>query len=182
MANLAEALDDVLRDRYMGGEIKRPITHRQGLTARLNALQKQYPTQKAMAAALGVGPQAIRRWRAGTQKPGLAARRKIEGTLNRLVTLPRMRARLKSLPPPNSVTVTAIVNWNGYKNRTADGARSVTLGGMRSVMAKVIRAWATAGPEAAAVVFERGAAAVHNTPSIVFEGDDVDVSIPWETP
>lgn len=177
--NLAEALDDVLRARYMGGELKRPVTHRQGLTARLNAIQRQFPTQKAMAAALGVSPRTLQRWRDGSRKPNGPSLRKVEGTHNRLVTLPRMRARLKSLPPPNSVTVTAIVNWNGYKNRQE--RRSTTLGGMRTVMTKVIRVWATAGPDAAADTFERGAAALHNTPSIKFEGDDVIVTIPWET-
>lgn len=162
----------------MGGEIRRPITHRQGLTARLNAIQKQFPTQKAMAAALGVSPRTLQRWRDGTRKPDAKSQRKIEGAHNRLVSLPRMRRRLKSLPPPNSVTVSAVINWNGYKNRQEQ--RSTTLGGMRGVMARVIRAWAAAGPQAAARVFEKGAAQVHNTPSVKFEGDDVDVSIPWE--
>lgn len=179
MASLPEALDAALRARYMPTELKRPVTHRQGLTARLNAIERQFPTKKAMAAALGVGPQALRRWRAGTQKPSTATQRKIERTYNRLVTLPKMRARLKSLPAPNSVTVSAEINWNGYKNRQAH--RSTTLGHMRGVMVRVIRAWAGAGPQAAAQAFEQGAAAVHNTPSIKFEGDDVDVSIPWES-
>src|SRR4051812_46128687 len=177
MTNLPDALDAALRARYMPTEIRRPITHRQGLTARLNAIQKQFPTQKALAAAIGIGPQALRRYRAGTQKPSAATLRKIEGAHNRLVTLPKTRKRLASLPAPNSVTVTAVINWNGYKNRQEH--RSTTLGGMRGVMARVIKAWAAAGPDAAAQVFERGAAAVHNTPSVKFEGDDVDVSIPW---
>lgn len=178
MANLPEALDATLRARYMGSEIKRPVTHRQGLKARLNALQRQFPTQKAMAAHLGVTPRTVQRWRSGESKPTGPAQRKIEGAMTRLITLPRVRARLKSLLPPNSITVTAVVVWNGYKNRQAQ--RSTTLGGMRGVMEKVIKAWATAGPQAAAQVFERGAAVTNNTPKIQFEGDDVDVSIPWE--
>jgi hypothetical protein len=178
MADLSEALDGLLRDRYMGREIRRPITHRQGLTARLNALGKQFPTKKAMAAALGIPERTLRDIRSGRTGGSKANLRKIEGAHNRLVTLPRMRKLLKTLPPPNSVTVTAEINWNGYKNRQEH--RSTTLGGMRAVMAKVIRAWATAGPQAAAQTFEAGAAQVHNTPSIKFEGDDVDISIPWE--
>lgn len=178
MAQLSEALDDALRARYMPRGLRRPVSHRQGLNAHLNALQKQFPTQKALAAALGVGPQAIRRWRAGTQKPSAAAQRKIEAAYVRQITLPEMRKRIKNMPVPNSVTVSAVINWNGYKNRQEH--RSTTLGGMRGVMARVIRAWAAAGPQAAADVFERGAAAVHKTPSVKFEGDDVDVSIPWE--
>ena len=178
MAQLSEALDATLRARYMPRGLRSPITQQRGLNARLNALQKQFPTQRALAAALGVGPQAIRRWRAGTQKPSAAAQRKIEGAYNRNITLPAMRKRLKNLPPPNSVTVSATVNWNGYKNRVEH--RSVTFGGMRGVMVRVIRAWVAAGPQAAADAFERGAAAVEKVPSIKFEGDDVDVFIPWE--
>lgn len=187
MADLSEALDAALRDRYMGGEIRSPATSRRGLTARLNALERQFTQKgdrkgaatKRVAAALGVSPRTIQRWRTGDRKPNGPSVRKVEGLHNRLVSLPRMRRRLKSLPPPNSVTVTAVINWNGYKNRQEH--RTTTLGGMRGVMARVIRAWAGAGPEAAAQVFERGAAQVHNTPSVKFEGDDVDVSIPWES-
>jgi DNA-binding transcriptional regulator YdaS (Cro superfamily) len=188
MANIIEALDAALRARYMPRAIRSAITTTRGLNARLNALQKQFPTQKALAAHLGIGPQAIRRWKAGTQKPSAATLRKIEGAHNRLVSLPEMRRRLKALPPPNSVVVAAQVNWNGYKNQARDGQRSVTLGGMKGVMVRTIRAWATAGPEAAADVFQRGTATVHNIPNsddapgIQFEGDDVTVSIPWENP
>lgn len=181
---LPEALDAALRGRYMGAELKRPITHRQGFTARLNQLQKLFPTQKALAAAIGVGPQAIRRWRAGTQAVSAANLRKVERAHNRYVALPRLRKNINNTPLPNSVAVSAEVTWNGYQNRQAQ--RTVTLGGMRAVMAKTIRVWATAGPEAAADVFQRGAATVHNVPNsddapgIQFEGDDVHVSFPWE--
>lgn len=178
MGSLPEALDAALRARYMGAEIRRPISHRQGLTARLNGIQKQFPTQKAMAAALGVSPRTLQRWRDGSRRPDTKSQRKIEGAHNRLVALPRLRKRLGALPPPNSVAVTAVINWNGYKNRQEH--RSTTLGGMRGVMANVIKAWSAAGPEAAAQVFERGAAAVHNTPSVKFEGEDVSVDFPWE--
>lgn len=162
----------------MGSEIRRPIEHRQGLTARLNALGKIFGTQKAVAAALGVAPSTLRRWKAGTVKVSDRNLRKVEGTHNRLVSLPNMRKRLKSLPPPNSVEVTATIIWNGYKNRTED--RTTTLGGMARVMAQVIRTWATAGPQAAAQVFEKGAATVHNTPKIEFAGDAVTIDFPWE--
>lgn len=185
MPALPEALDAALRARYMPGEIRSPVQSRRGLTARLNALEKHYPTKRALAAALGVSDRTLRKWRSGETKVSPKNLRKIEGLHHRQVALPRMRRRLKALPPPNSVQVTAEVNWNGYKNRQAH--RTVTLGGMRGVMAHVIRTWAAAGPEAAASVFERGTATVHNVPNsdeapgIQFEGDDVTVSIPWES-
>lgn len=191
MASLPEALDAALRARYMPGAIRSPITTKRGLSARMNALERHFTQKgdrkgaatKRVAAALGITPRTWQRWRAGERAPNLL---KIEGAVNRLITLPTMRRRLKSLPPPNSVKVTAEIKWNGYKNRVAQ--RSTTLGGMRGVMARVIRRWAQAGPEAAADVFERGAATVHNIPNddeeagIKFEGDSVSIDIPWETP
>jgi transcriptional regulator with XRE-family HTH domain len=192
MAELPEALDRALRARYMPGEIRSPVDTRRGLTARLNALERSFTQQgdrkgaatKRVAAALGVTPRTLQRWRDGSRKPNAASLRKISGAHNRLVTLPKMRKRLKNLPPPNSVTVSAKIDWNGYKNRTEQ--RTTTLGGMRGVMARVIRTWAAAGPEAAADALQRGAATVHNVPNsedapgIQFEGDDVDVDFPWE--
>lgn len=178
MADLAGALDATLRARYLTTEIRRPVTHKQGLTARLNALEKQFPTQKAMAAALGVSPRTIQRWRSGDRKPDAKSQRKILDAVKERITRPKVRQRLKKLPPPNSVNISAAINWNGYKNRTE--YRHTTLGGMRDVMAHVIRAWFNQGPDAAAQAFEQGAAQVHNVPFIRFEGDGVEVSIPWE--
>jgi hypothetical protein len=174
----------------MPREIKSPITTQRGLNARMNALDR-YFTHKGdrkgqsttrMAAALGVSPVTLRRWKKGTQAPNL---RKIEGLHNRLITLPKTRANLKNKTVPNSVKVTGIIVWNGYKNQAKNGHRSTTLGGMQGVMRRVIRLWASAGPDVAADVFQRGAADVENLPNtdddpgFQVEGDDVDISFPW---
>lgn len=169
----------------MPREIKRPITHRQGLTARLNALERLFPTKRAMAKALGIPERTLRDIRSGRTRGSAANLRKIEGAHNRLITLPKTRANLKNKTVPNSVKVTGIINWNGYKNRAKNGHRSTTLGGMAGVMRNVIRIWAAAGPEAAADAFQRGAAEVENLPNtedepgLQVEGDDVDISFPW---
>ena len=142
MADLPKALDSALRARYAGGEIRSPVTSARGFTARLNALERHFTHKgdrkgaatKRVAAALGVTPRTLQRWRDGSRKPTSTSLRKVEGAHNRLISLPRMRRRLKALPPPNSVTVSGSVNWNGYKNRTEH--RAVTLGGMRGVMAR----------------------------------------------
>lgn len=182
--NLPEALDAALTARYMTGEVKRPVTHRQGLMARLNQLQKLYPSKQAMAKAVGIPERTLRDWRSGKTKPSAANARKLEGAHHRLIALPRLRKRINGKPIPNSVTVTADVDWNGYKNRQSH--RTVTLGAMRPVMARTIRAWATAGPQAAARVFQQGAATINNLPNsadrpgIQFEGDDVRLTFPWE--
>ena len=79
---------------------------------------------------------------------------------------------------PSTVRVTAIINWNGYKNRTPK--RTVDLGGMRDAMTNTIRAWHRHGPEEAAEAFEEGAAAANNTGFIKFEGDQVDIEFPFD--
>lgn len=189
MATLAEALDAALRDRYMPGEIKSPVTTARGLNARLRALEAHFQRKgerkgaetKRVAAALGISPVTYRRWRNGKQRPNL---NKIADAHHQLIVLPRMRRRLQAKPPPNSVTVEAEIKWNGYRNPTAQ--RSTTLGGMRAVMARTIRAWATEGAQKAADVFQRDTATAHNVPNsddapgILFEGNSVHISFPWE--
>lgn len=183
--NLSQALDAALRARYMPREIKRPITHRQGLTARLNALERLFPTKKAMAKAIGIPERTLRDIRSGRTKGSPANLRKIEGSHNRLITLPKTAANLKNKPAPNSVTVKAVIVWNGYKNAGSGGHRSTTLGGMQGVMRRVIRLWQAAGPDVAADAFQRGAAYVENLPNtpdepgFQAEGDDVTITFPW---
>lgn len=184
MADLSEALDAALTDRYGVTVVKRPPTHRQGLTARMGALEKLFPggrkgsEGRRAAEAAGISPRTWRKWRAGTQKPGAANLRKLEDAFKRLVVTPKMRRKLKAQGVPNTVRATAVINWNGYKNRTEK--RTVDLGGMRAVMSNVIRAWHRQGPEEAAELFEAGAATAHSTGYIKFEGDEVEIEFPWD--
>lgn len=183
MATLPEALDAALTERYAATrDLRSSPSSKVGAAARMRALEAHFTQKgdragyatKRVAAALGITPRTWQRWKAGTRAPNAA---KIEGAHNRLIRLPRMIKRMKRMPPPNSVVVKAVVNWNGYKNRQE--LRTTTLGGMKQVMGKVIEAWAARGPERAAKVFEEGAAIVHNTASIKFEGDEVEVKFPW---
>lgn len=195
MADLSEALDAALRDRYRVAEVKRPSTHRQGLTARMNQLEKLFsePGDRKGAAgiraakAAGISPRTWQKWRAGTQEPSPRTLRKLDGAHVRLVTLPAFRHALKTKRIPNKVRVTATIKWSKSPrkqyNRTAE--RTTTLEGMRGTMAAVIRVWAGAGPEAAARALERGAAAVYSvaddedgSPGIEFEGDEVEIEFP----
>lgn len=183
--NLSQALDAALRARYMPREIKRPITHRQGLTARLNALERLFPTKQAMAKAIGIPERTLRDIRSGRTKGSKTNLRKIEAAQLRLVTLPKLRTNLANKTIPNSVTVKAVIVWNGYKNAARGGHRSTTLGGMQGVMRRVIRLWEAAGPDVAADAFQRGAAYVERLPNapdepgFKAEGDDVTITFPW---
>lgn len=186
MSDLAGALDAALRARYPMPEVRRPSTHRQGLLARMNQIEKQFaqPGDRKGAAgvraakAAGVSSRTWQKWRAGSQKPGDKLRAKLEAAYARHVQQPKFRAKVNGQGAPNTVRVAAEISWNGYRNRTAH--RTTTLSGMRAVMVRTIRAWATAGPEAAADAFEAGAAAAQGTGFIQFLGENVEIDFPGE--
>ena len=188
MADLAEALDAALRDRYPMTEPKRPATHRQGLTARMTQLEKEFSQPgdrkgsagRRAARAAGIAPDTWTRWRNNQRKPGAASLRKLEAAYARLVTLPKFRRKVNSQAAPNRVKITAEIKWSDSPRKMYNRTRyrTTTLEGMAGVMVAVIRAWATAGPEAAADALERGAAAVYRTDEIRFEGDNVTVEFP----
>lgn len=184
MPDLAAALDEALSARYPRQEVRTPITQRRGLTARMNQLEKLFTGKsdrkgagnRRAAEAAGIPLRTWQKWRTGKVTPSARSLRKLETAHNRLITIPRFKQKVNSQTPPNRVQVSAVVVWNGYKNRTQH--RSTTLEGMRRVMVPVIRAWATAGPEAAAAAFERGTATAYNVPTVQFEGNDVEVNFP----
>lgn len=188
MADLAEALDQALTERYPIPEVKRPVTHRQGLTARMNQIEKQFqqPGDRKGAAgvraakAAGISPRTWQKWRAAVQKPGAALQRKLEGAYARFVQHPKMKARVNAAGAPNRVKVTATIKWTDSprKNYNKQAHRTTTLEGMRAVMVGVIRAWATAGPEAAADALQRGAASVYRADEIQFQGNRVEIEFP----
>lgn len=195
MTDLAGALDGALRARFKVPEVKSPITQRRGLLARMNQLEKLHtrkgdkPGQAATRAAeaAGIAPRTWRDWRKGTHPPGAASRRKLEGAYARQITLPAYRKVTKAQGAPDRVRVAATIRWSDSpkKKYNATPHRSTTLTGMRAAMVSVIRAWAGAGPEAAAEAFERAVARVYKVaddddggPGVRFEGDQVEVEFP----
>lgn len=185
MADLTQALDTALRDRYPITGPKRPATHGQGLKARMNQLEKLFEGKgqrkgvagRRAAEASGISLQQWQRWRRGAQKPGAASLRKLETAYNRLITLPKYRRTLTKKKVPNRVRVTAEIKWSKSPKKAYNETkqRTTTLESMRPTMVKVIRAWAGAGPEAAADAFERGAAENYSAGEIRLEGDNVTV-------
>jgi transcriptional regulator with XRE-family HTH domain len=184
--NLPEALDAALKDRYGVTVVKTPVTQRRGLTARMNQLEKHFArpgdrkgsAARRAAKAAGLSPDAFARWKGGQRKPAAASLAKLEAAFKRIIVTPKMRSRAAKAGVPNTVRVSAIINWNGYKNRQEQ--RTVDLGGMRGVMTDVIRAWHRHGPEDAAERFEEGAATQHSTGFIKFEGDQVQIEFPFD--
>ena len=188
--NLPEALDAALRARYRLVDVKSPAETRRGLIARMNQLEKLFPggrkgsAARKAAEAAGIPARTWRDWRAGKTKPSARNLRKLEGAHARRIVLPAFRRALADKKYPASVTVTATIRWSDSprKNYNATPHRTTTLVNMRSAMAATVRAWAMAGPDAAAEAFERGASAVYQVPNdddgspgIQFEGDRVEI-------
>lgn len=193
MADLAEALDAALRARFRVPEVKTPITQRRGLLARLNQLEKLHARKgdrpgaaaRRAAQSAGIPPDQFARWRKGERAPSAASLRKIETAYNRQITLPAYRKSAQQAKAPNKVTVSAEVWWTDSDKKNNGDYRTVKLVGMKATMARVIRAWAAAGPEAAAEVFERGTADVYRvpdnndgTPGVQFQGNNVKIEFP----
>ena len=190
MANLPEALDAALRARYRVVDVKSPADTRRGLLARMNQLEKLFPggrkgtAGRKAAEAAGIPARTWRDWRAGKTKPSARNLRKLEGAFARRITLPAFRRALADKKLPASVTVTGTIRWTDSprKNYNATPHRTTTLVNMRGAMVGVVRAWAMAGPDAAAEAFERGASAVYQVPNdddgspgIQIEGDRVEI-------
>jgi hypothetical protein len=179
-------LDAALRARFPVAGVRTPATQARGLQARMNQLEKHFQREGDRRGAAGVraakeagiSPRTWQKWRAGSQKPGPKLLAKLEAAYKKNVQFPKLRRKVNAAGAPNNVKVTAEINWNGYRNRTA--YRSTTLAGMRATMVATIRAWANQGPEAAAAAFEEGAAQVHNVDYILFAGDDVEIEFPYE--
>lgn len=195
MADLPEALDAALRGRYRVAEVKTPVTQRRGLLARMNQMEKLHKrdgdtpaqTRKRAAQAAGIPDRTWRDWRNGTHPPGPQNRRKLEAAYVRQITIPALRRATKAKGDPDKVTVTAKIRWTDSPRKmyNATPHRTVKLAGMRAAMRPVIRAWVSAGPEAAADAFERAVSSVYKVPDdddggpgVRFEGNDVTIEFP----
>jgi len=188
MPDLASALDAALTARYRPKEVKAPATTRRGLLARMNQLEKLHARKgdrpgaagRRAARSAGIAPDTWTRWRKSQRAPSAASLRRLEGAYAREITLPAFRRALRTKKIPDKVTVTAEVRWTSSPKKmyNATRYRTVKLTGMRPAMVPTIRAWVQAGPEAAAQAFERGAAEVHKTEEIAFEGNQVHVEFP----
>lgn len=123
---LKEALDAHYSVRGNARQIVRPITHRQGLTARMNALEKAYGSKKAAAQAAGLNPTSWTRWKAGQRGISAANSAKLEGAYASITRALQVEAK----GTPSAITVHAEVTFHGttaqgqatkYKNAQNSG-------------------------------------------------------------
>jgi hypothetical protein len=139
------------------------------------------------AQSAGIAPATWTRWRNDQRHPSAVSLRKLEGAYARQVTLPQFRRSVERRKTPDRVNVTAIYQWSGSTNHQSDRNRMVRMTGMRTAMRDTIKAWISAGPQAAAEAFQWGASRVHGVaqtddtppqPGIQIKGDHVIVEFP----
>lgn len=188
MPELPEALGAALTARYRWGEPKRPITHGQGRTARMNRLEKALGGAAQAAAAAGIPRSTwghMRRGRAAAPK----TLGKLEAAFTRLVMRPAMAAAIakKGIPKVWAVTAVVVCDPRGtrYINRKVDGPNGPRGGGAeegwRTFRAEdidgqaVVNAWLHSGDEGAAAALERAVADQYGE-EFGFEGDHVEVA------
>lgn len=180
MATFPEALGEALGKRYKVPEgIRRPGTHRQGLTARIRQLEKLHGgSAPAAAASAGIPIRTWRDWKNGTHPPSPRGLRRLEGAYTRQILVPAAAKALAAVKPPKEIHVKATIvvdpgkGRSNYINRTPfRWFRAEKIDTQR-----VITGWLTAGSEGAAGAYE-GAVYSQYRSQFAFEGNNVEVSI-----
>lgn len=172
-----EALDAALSDWYRVAEVKRPATHRQGLTARMRALEKLHGGNGPRAAAsAGIAQRTWRDWKAGTHKPSAKGLRKVEGAYARQVIRPQALKVLANRKPPSAVYITADVVVDPKKRRYKNSTPHRTFRAEKITAGPVVQAWMNHGAEAAGQALEQAIQQQYGQP-FAFEGDSVTLEL-----
>lgn len=176
--NFPEALGAALSARFHVPEIRSPATQKRGLDARMNALVKVHGGDyKRAAASAGIPERTWRDWRNGTHPPGAKSLRRLEGAYARQIIRPaatRMLANAKKAVKSIHVRATVVVDPAGrrYVNSTPDREFRAE----KIPAERVVTAWMSHGPEAAAQQYE-ALVAVQYGQQFGFEGDNVSVEL-----
>lgn len=174
-----EALHAALSARYPAVGVQRPPTHRQGLTARMRALERQFGGKAAAARAAGISPRSWRDWSHKSHKPSAASLRKLEQAYQQHVRAPLLQRRAPTHVAINAVVVAHPGRGPGdqeaarYMNRTPHrkfNAEKV------DNWAPVVDAWAVGGKAAAAAAALDAIKTAYGEP-FAFEGDEVTVEL-----
>lgn len=179
MPTFPEALGAALAARYKVSEVKRPATHRQGLTARMNALVKvNNGDYKRAAASAGIPERTWRDWRAGTHPPSARSLRRLEAAYGRQIVRPAVDRAMAKGKGIKEIHVKADVvcdpgpSGSRYKNATVHRwfrAEKTDTG-------RVVSAWITLGNEAAAQAHEAAVFEEYRQ-TFAFEGNNVEVKL-----
>lgn len=126
MAELAQALGDALNARYTWkGGVKRPVTHRQGLTARMNRIQKKVGGgPRAAAQAAGIPYSTWTHLASGRRTPSAKSVARLEGAFIRIVAAPARAAVVGRKGYPSKLSVQAVVVIDPEGSRYINGHTS----------------------------------------------------------
>lgn len=121
-----QAIVDALTRKYTAPpveRIKRPITHRQGLTARLAAIEAGTGGEQAAADAAGVTLRTWRGWKrnplsrlAGKSRQGVEQAYRTDWERRNADPVRQMRYALAKARHEPEITITAEMQWDGYYN------------------------------------------------------------------
>lgn len=196
MADFIAALDAALRARYGARRpewvgVKRPVTHRQGLKARMRALMEAHGgNRRAAAASAGIPYSSWGHMLSGKRKVSAKNLSRLESAYTGQVTGPKMTDALNRGGTPHPVTVWAEVTANPgiqsdspKRNSTSHASAPPGAGqGWRPFKAEnvtpaaledVVRVWMREGPIAAAKRFEKEVEDAYLP--FEFQGDHVEV-------
>lgn len=191
MSGFPAALDAAMHGRYglsvAASEPKRPVTHRQGLTARMNRIAKAVGGNRRDAAReAGIPYSTWGHLLSGKRSANAVNSRKVELAFSRLVTAPAIAAKVKKEKYPVHYIVGAVTvgdpKGKRYINGKKDGPSNAQ--GWREVKWKlnrrnskdVVMAWFGHGGDAAAQKFVDCIRREYGT-EFGFEGDDVEVTL-----
>lgn len=176
--NFPEALGAALSARFRVPEIRTPATQRRGLQARMGALVKAHGGDyKRAAASAGIPERTWRDWRSGRHPPSAKSLRRLEGAYARQIIRPaatRMLANAKKAVKAIHVHAVVVADPRGrrYKNSQPDRQFRAE----KIPAERVVTAWMTLGPEAAAQQYEALVAEQYGQ-QFAFEGDNVSVDL-----
>lgn len=190
MADLAQALDAALHDRYhlapksKWREPRSSVDTPRGLSARMNRILDRVKGDERQAAReVGVTLRTWRSWQSGKSKPSTRSRSKVSMAFGRVVSAPALAAVVARAGYPAEWHISAVVvadpRRTRYKNKKRDGPSREE--GWRTFRAQgvngepIVTAWLEGGDAAAELLAEISRA--YGGEEFGFEGDDVEVEL-----
>lgn len=178
MPTLPEALDAQFSARFELPGLKRPATHRQGLTARMNALVKANGGEyRRAAASAGIPERTWRDWRNGTHPPSARGLRKLETAYGRQILRPALAKLIAAGKfAVREIHVKATVVCDPKKGKYKNSQPYRWFRAEKIDTGKVVTAWINHGSEAAAQAYEASVQEQYRQ-QFAFEGVNVEVDL-----
>jgi hypothetical protein len=168
---------DRLAERPHGLEPASGANTYRGRLARMKALEQAHGGPREAAAAVGVQYRTWKLWGSRLARPTARSIGKLKDSVGAVYRAIGLRRALRRMPQP---TMSAVINWDGYRVRwgTPPGYRTTTLDRMDGLhMVKLWGPWMAGDTGRLAGLFEASVAKEYGNP-VNFEGDNVKVE--WQ--